>query len=74
MLKKQPKQKKPAERVERTCKVAIPHPLHAATKAVASRRSWHGDKTTVQDLVADCLRGDSEIHAEETRLMKGALA
>jgi hypothetical protein len=44
----------------RTFKVAVPESLNAATKAVAARRS-----KTVQDLVAERLREDREIAAEE---------
>lgn len=56
---------------EKTCKVAVPDTLHAATKVVAARRGRGANKLTVQDLVAECLRGDTEIAAEETALMKG---
>ncbi len=59
-----------ARGTDRTCKVAVPETLHAATKVVAARRGSNQRKT-VQDLVAECLRNDPEIAAEEAALAKG---
>jgi hypothetical protein len=53
--------------VEKTCKVAVPENLHAATKLVAARR-----KRRLQDFVAELLRTDADVAREEATFAGGA--
>ena len=57
----------PRGAAEKTCKVAVPENLHAATKLVAARR-----KKGLQDFVAELLRTDEEVAREEATFAGGA--